>query len=242
MSCLDDGKRKTKRGWSPGDSLNLVRVLSVRVNYSQQCRNDINGRWEYSKSIMYNFLNDLMLTNLFQILINKIKLSCTYIKFLSHISFFQFHEIIIDIVAYSHGEPFWVFFRKKGVKMRFDCMRNTNKNSKWIHPSHAQVIHHTWGNLSTPLFHLLQIRSDPCLMQHCSISSVSASEILQACTQWLRNLWMSYEKQKYTNSIWKVGLTIIWSRHFKLHVSPPSHITRYLLMTWAARSCDPLLL
>ena len=51
MSCLDDGKRKTKRGWSPGDSLNLVRVLSVRVNYSQQCRNDINGRWEYSKSI-----------------------------------------------------------------------------------------------------------------------------------------------------------------------------------------------
>ena len=43
---------KLKRGWSPGDSLNLVRVLSVRVNYSQQCRNDINGRWEYSKSIM----------------------------------------------------------------------------------------------------------------------------------------------------------------------------------------------
>ena len=42
---------KLKRGWSPGDSLNLVRVLSVRVNYSQQCRNDINGRWEYSKSI-----------------------------------------------------------------------------------------------------------------------------------------------------------------------------------------------
>ena len=36
----------------PGDSLNLVRVLSVRVNYSQQCRNDINGRWEYSKSII----------------------------------------------------------------------------------------------------------------------------------------------------------------------------------------------
>ena len=26
---------KLKRGWSPGDSLNLVRVLSVRVNYSQ---------------------------------------------------------------------------------------------------------------------------------------------------------------------------------------------------------------
>ena len=51
VSGLDDGKRKTKRGWSPGDSLNLVRVLSVRVNYSQQCRNDINGRWEYSKSI-----------------------------------------------------------------------------------------------------------------------------------------------------------------------------------------------
>ena len=46
---------KLKRGWSPGDSLNLVRVLSVRVNYSQQCRNDINGRWEYSKSIMLNF-------------------------------------------------------------------------------------------------------------------------------------------------------------------------------------------
>ena len=46
---------KLKRGWSPGDSLNLVRVLSVRVNYSQQCRNDINGRWEYSKSIMMNF-------------------------------------------------------------------------------------------------------------------------------------------------------------------------------------------
>ena len=46
---------KLKRGWSPGDSLNLVRVLSVRVNYSQQCRNDINGRWEYSKSIMYKF-------------------------------------------------------------------------------------------------------------------------------------------------------------------------------------------
>ena len=57
MSCLDDGKRKTKRGWSPGDSLNLVRVLSVRVNYSQQCRNDINGRWEYSKSIMIYFNN-----------------------------------------------------------------------------------------------------------------------------------------------------------------------------------------
>ena len=55
VSGLDDGKRKTKRGWSPGDSLNLVRVLSVRVNYSQQCRNDINGRWEYSKSIMTNF-------------------------------------------------------------------------------------------------------------------------------------------------------------------------------------------
>ena len=55
MSCLDDGKRKTERGWSPGDSLNLVRVLSVRVNYSQQCRNDINGRWEYSKSIMSVF-------------------------------------------------------------------------------------------------------------------------------------------------------------------------------------------
>ena len=52
VSGLDDGKRKTKRGWSPGDSLNLVRVLSVRVNYSQQCRNDINGRWEYSKSII----------------------------------------------------------------------------------------------------------------------------------------------------------------------------------------------
>ena len=52
VSGLDDGKRKTERGWSPGDSLNLVRVLSVRVNYSQQCRNDINGRWEYSKSIM----------------------------------------------------------------------------------------------------------------------------------------------------------------------------------------------
>ena len=49
---LDDGIRNTKRGWSPGDSLNLVRVLSVRVNYSQQCRNDINGRWEYSVSIM----------------------------------------------------------------------------------------------------------------------------------------------------------------------------------------------
>ena len=47
---------KLKRGWSPGDSLNLVRVLSVRVNYSQQCRNDINGRWEYSKSIMSAFL------------------------------------------------------------------------------------------------------------------------------------------------------------------------------------------
>ena len=47
---------KLKRGWSPGDSLNLVRVLSVRVNYSQQCRNDINGRWEYSKSIMVDFL------------------------------------------------------------------------------------------------------------------------------------------------------------------------------------------
>ena len=46
---------KLKRGWSPGDSLNLVCVLSVRVNYSQQCRNDINGRWEYSKSIIYNF-------------------------------------------------------------------------------------------------------------------------------------------------------------------------------------------
>ena len=55
VSGLDDGKRKTKRGWSPGDSLNLVRVLSVRVNYSQQCRNDINGRWEYSKSIMNGF-------------------------------------------------------------------------------------------------------------------------------------------------------------------------------------------
>ena len=55
VSGLDDGKRKTKRGWSPGDSLNLVRVLSVRVNYSQQCRNDINGRWEYSKSIMFPF-------------------------------------------------------------------------------------------------------------------------------------------------------------------------------------------
>ena len=55
MSGLDDGKRKTERGWSPGDSLNLVRVLSVRVNYSQQCRNDINGRWEYSKSIMLVF-------------------------------------------------------------------------------------------------------------------------------------------------------------------------------------------
>ena len=48
---------KLKRGWSPGDSLNLVRVLSVRVNYSQQCRNDINGRWEYSKSIITNFKN-----------------------------------------------------------------------------------------------------------------------------------------------------------------------------------------
>ena len=47
---------KLKRGWSPGDSLNLVRVLSVRVNYSQQCRNDINGRWEYSKSIMILFV------------------------------------------------------------------------------------------------------------------------------------------------------------------------------------------
>ena len=46
---------KLKRGWSPGDSLNLVRVLSVRVNYSQQCRNDINGRWEYSKSIIAFF-------------------------------------------------------------------------------------------------------------------------------------------------------------------------------------------
>ena len=46
---------KLKRGWSPGDSLNLVRVLSVRVNYSQQCRNDINGRWEYSKSIIRFF-------------------------------------------------------------------------------------------------------------------------------------------------------------------------------------------
>ena len=48
---------KLKRGWSPGDSLNLVRVLSVRVNYSQQCRNDINGRWEYSKSIMFTFFH-----------------------------------------------------------------------------------------------------------------------------------------------------------------------------------------
>ena len=57
VSGLDDGKRKTKRGWSPGDSLNLVRVLSVRVNYSQQCRNDINGRWEYSKSINAFFKN-----------------------------------------------------------------------------------------------------------------------------------------------------------------------------------------
>ena len=47
---------KLKRGWSPGDSLNLVRVLSVRINYSQQCRNDINGRWEYSKSIMGKLL------------------------------------------------------------------------------------------------------------------------------------------------------------------------------------------
>ena len=55
VSGLDDGKRKTKRGWSPGDSLKLVRVLSVRVNYSQQCRNDINGRWEYSKSIIGHF-------------------------------------------------------------------------------------------------------------------------------------------------------------------------------------------
>ena len=55
VSGLDDGKRKTKRGWSPGDSLNLVCVLSVRVNYNQQCRNDINGRWEYSKSIIYTF-------------------------------------------------------------------------------------------------------------------------------------------------------------------------------------------
>ena len=34
VSCWDDGKRKTKRGWSPGDSLNLVCVLSVRVNYN----------------------------------------------------------------------------------------------------------------------------------------------------------------------------------------------------------------
>ena len=34
VSCWDDGKRKTKRGWSPGDSLILLRVLSVRVNYN----------------------------------------------------------------------------------------------------------------------------------------------------------------------------------------------------------------
>ena len=59
VSGLDDGKRKTKRGWSPGDSLNLVCVLSVRVNYSQQCRNDINGRWEYSKSIIRHFTDDI---------------------------------------------------------------------------------------------------------------------------------------------------------------------------------------
>ena len=52
---------KLKRGWSPGDSLNLVRVLSVRVNYSQQCRNDINGRWEYSKSIIDDFLSRVTL-------------------------------------------------------------------------------------------------------------------------------------------------------------------------------------
>ena len=51
---------KLKRGWSPGDSSNLVRVLSVRVNYSQQCRNDINGRWEYSKSIMFPFDDVIM--------------------------------------------------------------------------------------------------------------------------------------------------------------------------------------
>ena len=66
VSGLDDGKRKTKRGWSPGDSLNLVRVLSVRVNYSQQCRNDINGRWEYSKSIMATFSQTIQCTLYFQ--------------------------------------------------------------------------------------------------------------------------------------------------------------------------------
>ena len=55
---------KLKRGWSPGDSLNLVRVLSVRVNYSQQCRNDINGRWEYSKSITAIF-NLVLLIGIF---------------------------------------------------------------------------------------------------------------------------------------------------------------------------------
>ena len=59
--CRITSMRKTKRGWSPGDSLNLVCVLSVRVNYSQQCRNDINGRWEYSKSIIQNFSSTKML-------------------------------------------------------------------------------------------------------------------------------------------------------------------------------------
>ena len=74
VSGLDDWKRKTKRGWSPGDSLNLVRVLSVRVNYSQQCRNDINGRWEYSKSIIIHYVWTVVLakqstgTDLFPIL------------------------------------------------------------------------------------------------------------------------------------------------------------------------------
>ena len=77
VSGLDDGKRKTKRGWSPGDSLNLVRVLSVRVNYSQQCRNDINGRWEYSKSIMeyFNF-NRFLSVQIKMILVYKKYIFC----------------------------------------------------------------------------------------------------------------------------------------------------------------------
>ena len=77
VSGLDDGKRKTKRGWSPVDSLNLVRVLSVRVNYSQQCRNDINGRWEYSKSIMeyFNF-NRFLSVQIKMILVYKKYIFC----------------------------------------------------------------------------------------------------------------------------------------------------------------------
>ena len=111
---------KLKRGWSPGDSLNLVRVLSVRVNYSQQRRNDINGRWEYSKSITVPFTVAVMSQ---QVSMSLFRVSPQWIgsvqnpSFLNYVGIYHIHHgSSSNPMLPAHLSPPLITGREKGTE------------------------------------------------------------------------------------------------------------------------------